>query len=330
MRLIVLLLAVLLGACSQPRESSSDASGGSAAPERVTILLNWFPESQHGGFYAAQVYGYYAEAGLEVEIVAGGVDIPVESMVATGQHTFGVANADNILMARAAEAPLVALFAPLQRSPRVIMVHEDSGIDGLEDLNNITLAMNPKGAFAQFVQSNYPLENVKIVPYPGSISVFLTDRNFAQQAYNISEPFTARANGGNPRNIFLADYGFNPYTSVLFTRESVIADSPDLVRRVVEASARGWQKYVEDPARTNARILELNPQMNPDILAFGAQELRDMVLTEEARRSAIGIMTEERWNTLTRQLEELELIAPGAVPPADVYTTRFLPASGGG
>ena len=60
--------------------------------ERVRLALNWFPEAEHGGFYAAQVHGFYAEKNIEVEILGGGPDAPVIQRVATGGVEFGVTN----------------------------------------------------------------------------------------------------------------------------------------------------------------------------------------------------------------------------------------------
>ena len=64
---------------------------------RVRLALNWFPEAEHGGFYAALVHGYYQKQGLQVEILGGGPDAPVIQRVATGAVEFGVTNADDVL-----------------------------------------------------------------------------------------------------------------------------------------------------------------------------------------------------------------------------------------
>ena len=69
----------------------------------VTLQLNWFPEAEHGGYYAALAEGYYQEAGLNVKILPGGPDTPVLQQVARRAVTFGVANADNILLGAASK-----------------------------------------------------------------------------------------------------------------------------------------------------------------------------------------------------------------------------------
>ncbi len=313
---------LLAGISSAPRGSLAQTPP--EAPERVRLLLNWFPEAEHGGFYAALVHGAYAEAGLDVEIQPGGIDVPVAPRVASGQVEFGVANADQVIFARAAGADIVALLAPLQVSPRCIMVHASEKIRDFGDLNHMTLAISPKDAFAEFLRQRYPLTQVKIVPYPGSVAPFLNDRRFGQQAYNISEPFVARKAGADPQVLMLADAGYNPYTSCLVASDALIARRPDLVRRAVEASRRGWETYLRDPARANERIQKLNPEMGLDILQFGVDEMQAMAWLDPEAKSGIGEMTAARWDTLLRTMEELKLVARGRVKPEACYTTRFL------
>lgn len=296
-----------------------------AKKEKVTVVLNWFPEAEHGGFYAALVHGYYEEAGLEVEILGGGVDVQVLPMVATGRVTFGIENADQVLLARANEAPIVAVAAPIQISPRCLLVHEASGITKFEDLKDMTVAMSARSAFSDWLRRKYEFKNVKIVPYPGNVSQFLVDPNYACQGYNISEPFVAISKGGKPRVMMVSDTGYNPYTSMVVASEKTVTENPEMVRKFVAASMRGWEKYLAEPTETHKYIHRLNPEMGMDILDFGVKELQTMVLTDEAKANGIGVMTPERWSTLVSQLEEIEALKKGAVPAEKAYRLEFLP-----
>src|SRR3954467_14176987 len=119
--LLSTLLLTLAGCSNPPREGpATTASGSGSGLKKVKLLLNWFPEAEHGGFYAALVNGYYREAGLDVDIVPGGPTVPVVQQVAGRQVEFGIANADPILFGRAEGAPVIAVMAPLQISPRCI------------------------------------------------------------------------------------------------------------------------------------------------------------------------------------------------------------------
>jgi NitT/TauT family transport system substrate-binding protein len=94
---------------------------------------------------------------------------------------------------------------------------------------------------------------------------------------------------------------------------------------MVRACVRGWKKYLEDPDATNARIHELNREMDLDILAFGVEQLRPLVLGEPPQPEGLGRMTLARWETLVEQLVECDQLKPGEVDPRQAFTTQFLP-----
>ncbi len=290
----------------------------------ITLQLNWFPEAEHGGYYAALVHDYYKEAGLKVTILPGGPDSPVVQQVARGMVDFGVVNADNILFGRAQQAPIVAVMAPLQISPRCILVHESSGIRGLRDLKNVTLAVSSSNAFTQYMRHELKLDNVKIVPYSGNVTHFLLNKNYAQQAYVFSEPFVARKAGGDPRVLMLSEIGFNPYTSTLFTNDDKVRDKPEIVEKMVKASIRGWEKYVQSPEKANEAIHAANPQMAPDILAYGARTLEPLVFDQTAEQEGVGTMSRARWQKLAEQLITSKQMKADKADVRGAYTTKFL------
>ena len=291
----------------------------------MTLQLNWFPEAEHGGYFAALAEGYYQEAGLNVKILPGGPDTPVLQQVARRAVTFGVVNADNLLLGRAQQMPVIALMAPLQMSPRCIMVHESSGIRDFADLKNITIAMSSSSPYAFFLRKRLKLEDVKIVPYSGNVAQFLLHKNYAQQAYVFSEPFVARKEGGDPKVLMVSDLGFNPYASVLFTHDESVDDQARIVEKMVTASIRGWARYIESPEAANKLIHRLNKEMDFDILEFGAQELRPLVMNNVAEQDGIGTMSRNRWRTLAEQLVETDQLKPDAIDVDKAYTTKFLP-----
>jgi NitT/TauT family transport system substrate-binding protein len=313
-------------ACALVLAALAGCGGGQTAGGGRTarLFLNWFPEHEHGGYFAALVGGLYRDAGLDVQILPGGPQAPVAARVASGDVEFGILNADDVLLARAAGVPLVALFAPLQTSPACVMVHRSAGIERLADLRDLTLAMQVAAAHFQYLQRHVPLTGVTIVPYSGSIAEFLANPRWAQQAYAISEPILAAAKGSDPRCLLIADIGFNPYTSVLVTREALIRTAPDVVRGMVAASAKGWKRYLEDPAPAHARILELNPEVGRPTLDRGVQALAPFVLTEDALGRGIGTMSADRWQALAAQMLDARSLAQ-PVDPTAAFDAGFLP-----
>lgn len=308
------LAVLILSACGGPPASPPEDND---APIKVRLALNWFPEAEHGGFYAALEHGYYSEAGLDVEILPGGPGASVIPRVATGQVEFGVTNADDLLFGLAEGADVTALLAPIETSPRCIIVHESSGIRKLADLKDVTLAVSANKAFARFMELKLDLTGVTIVPYPGNVAQFLSDSNYAQQGYVFSEPFVAKEQGGDPRVLLLAEeLGFNPYTSILVTSGKLVAERRDIAKRMAEASRRGWRHYLRAPEETNRRINSLNSEMGLPILAYGAEKLRELAGDDS---DSFGAMTGSRWEELHSQMVEAELLTKAMFDPMSAY-----------
>ena len=321
LRLPTLALAALMCCGCVEQASVKPSSDGMI---RVKLALNWYPEMEHGGFIAAETLGFYQAENLDMELVPGGPGAPqlVITELAAERILFAVSDADNVVKARSSGLPIVALLAPLQNSPRCIMVHAASGFKTLEDLADIELAISEARPFALWMKKKLPLKNVLFVPFGGSVGEFLLKKEFAQQAFVFSEPFTAKEQGSDPQTRMVSDIGFTPYASVLVTTEKTIREQPDLVRSIVSASVAGWEKYLADPVATNAAIHVMNKSMSPAALKYGASAMAPLCKTED--NDPLCNMTLERWQTLVHQIEEVEDIKPGSVKPEECFTTEFL------
>ncbi len=309
-------------------KNSTDASPNGKRPAdavRVELALNWFPEAEHGGYFAALVHGYYRDAGLDVKIIPGAASSAVLQRVARNQVAFGVENADRILLGRAQQADVIALMAPIQKSPRGILVHAKSGFERIADVSNVTLAVNSGASWVQYLKKRVPLSNVRFVPYAGTVAQFLVDPKYAQQAYVFSEPYVAREKGADAKCLLMAETGYNPYTSLLFTSGETLSTRPDLVAKFVSASLKGWLTYLERPEETNGYLQKVNPEMTAGILEYGFKSLRPLCLDGLPGPAAVGRMTLERWQTLADQLIEVGALKPDVVDPRAAFTTKFLP-----
>src|SRR5437660_5157491 len=77
----------------------------------IKFGLNWVPEPEFGGIYAAEQSGVFKNNSLDVEIIPGGAGAPTWQQVASGRLDFAVASADEVVIARAQGADVVAIFA---------------------------------------------------------------------------------------------------------------------------------------------------------------------------------------------------------------------------
>lgn len=274
------------------------------SPGKIRLALNWKPDPQFGGFYAAP----YRAHGLEVEILPGGAGTPTIQMVGAGSAEFGVVSADELVVARSQGNDVVALFAVFQNNPQGIMVHASRKLASLADLFKVpgTVALQRGLPYARLLEKKYGFAKVKIVPSPGGdISAFLADKNFAQQCFIMSEPLTARHQGADVQVFPVSDAGYNPYTTVLTASGDFLRKDPDRVKATVAAVREGWRSYLDDPKPTDRKMNQLNPSMAPEVFAEVAEAQKPFIETDETRRNGLGSMTKQRWETLIAQLKEL-------------------------
>lgn len=307
--LVTSLLALALAGCADKPTGSGPATGPAAT--QIKLQLDWVPEPEFGGFYAARASGAFAKEQLEVDLQGGGAGVPVVQMVATGKVDFGVAGADEVLIARARGADVVPVFAIFQKSPQGVMTHAARGAKTLgEVLSSGSLAIEPGLSYAAFLRKKYGFDKVKVVPYDGGVARFLTEKDFAQQCFVTSEPIAARKKGGDPQVFLVADEGFNPYLGVVITRAALVREKPALVKAFVRAARAGWQSYLADPGPANAVMGKLNKAMDAETFAAAAAAQKPLI--EEGGK--IGAMSKDRWETLGKQLVDLKIIEKADVP----------------
>ena len=316
-----ILVAAFSSGCSQSKSIPT-----SSPHQPIRLQLNWLPDAQFGGYYAAKLAGDYRKEGLDVEIIIGGPGAAVLPKLAMGRADFGIGNADQLLLARQEGADVMAIMAVMQDSPRCIMVHESSGIESFEQLQNLTLALGEGKSFAQYMKDNLPLDGVRIVSYAGNVAKFLIDKEFAQQAYVFSEPVVARNRGSDPRALMVSQLGFNPYAGIVMAPTKLVKTQPKVVAKFVKATRRGWLRYLESPAAANAEINRLNEEADLASLATAVDVLKPLCLNADSVEpdEQFGTMTAARWQTLADQLVKLGLLKQAPANIQDLFTSQFV------
>jgi NitT/TauT family transport system substrate-binding protein len=312
--------------------SAGGCGKGGDAPSKqertkVTVQLNWKPEPQFGGFYAADVAGIYGKHGLDVTITAGGAGAPTVEMVGAGTVPFAIVSGDEVVRARANGNPVVALFAVYQTNPQGIMTRASRGFKSLADVFSHpgTLAIERGLPYSDFLEKKYGFGKLKIVPSPfGDLSLYRTQENYAMQCFVTSEPLAAKKTGIEPQTFLIADSGYNPYTTVLATSEKFLKANPQLVTSMVRAVREGWESYLADPGQANDHMGKLNPTMDAQTFKDSAAAQKPLIETGQTKTLGVGAMTVQRWQALVQQLSDLKVITK----PVDAQAS-FVEAAGG-
>jgi NitT/TauT family transport system substrate-binding protein len=274
---------------------------------KIRLALNWKPDPEFGGFYAAD----YSKHGLDVELLPGGSGTPTVQMIGAGSAEFGILQADELLLARARGNDVVALFATLQSSPIGIMAHASRKLETIGDVfKSGTLAIESGLPYARLLKKKFGFDHVKVVPSPGGdLTAFLNDENFAQQCFVTTEPLQAKRKGVEVKVFPVSVIGYNPYTTVMATSGDLLRRNPDIAKNMVAAAREGWQAYLDNAVPTNQKMHALNQSMEVASFAEIAEAQKALV-----EASPIGTMTAERWDTLAAQLKEIGDIEKA--PPA--------------
>jgi len=310
----LLLLTTILSGCHH-------APANGLTP--VRLQTDWYPQPEIGGFYTAQLNGYYKAEGLDVEILPGGPYISSDGLVASGAVQFGMNSSDHVLEAVANSGePLLAVGATMQHDPQGILLHADSPIHTWSDLDGHTIAVKPGSTWWEFIRKKFHLDHVHEIPATYSVANFLQDPTYIQQGFVTSEPFFAQKAGAPTRMLLNRDAGYDPYR-VFYTSQPYAAAHPDIVAKFTRASIRGWQAYLADPGPTNALLQKLNPALNPDWMNFSYHALRDGHFITGDDNAHTGQFDPTRWTTMSQQLLDLKVIQK-PIDPTIAYTTKFL------
>jgi NitT/TauT family transport system substrate-binding protein len=292
----------------------------------VTLQTDWYPQPEHGGFYDAQIRGYYKDEGLDVTILPGGPYVNNDQQVSVGPAQFAMGSSDHVLEAIGNGVPLVAVAATMQRDPQAIMVHQDSPVHSFKDLDGHAVAVRlGASTWFEFLVKRFQLKNVREIPATYSVANFLQDAGYIQQIFVTSEPFFARQAGVPVRTILISEAGYNPYR-VFMTSRSFLQQHPEIVAKFVRASLRGWRDYLVHPDDINAAIAKLNPAMSVPQMKFSYEGLRDQhFITGDAANGAdLGRFDPARWTSMYQQLLDLKVIQK-PFDPAIAYTMQFMP-----
>jgi len=316
-------MAMGLSGCG--RSDSLSPASVKPALVRVVLQTDWYAEPEQGGFYEALAKGYYRDAGLDVEINQGGPTTRPEQMIATGQADIGIASSDNVIIDAGRGIPLVIIGAMMQHDPQAIMVHHESGIRSLKELDGRNIMAVPGSDFIPIMENLLHIK-VAITPSDFGMSRFLADGNYVQQCFVTNEPYYVRRLGAHVDVFPISECGFDPYR-IWYARRDFIGAHPEAVRAFGAASLRGWRDYISgDPEPANALIASLNLKMDSDFMAYSRRMMQAYKLVEgdPAAGEGLGRISRKRLDAQIRQLGEIGLLEnPVAVD--DILDPRFLP-----
>ncbi len=252
----LLLLALSLIACTP-----TTAPAQPLTP--ITVQLLWTHNAQFAGFYAAEKKGYYADEGLAVALLEGGPTVDYLTPIANGAAQFGDAGADELILARAVGKPLRVLATIYRRSPTAFVTLADLGITCPQDFVGKTIRITPQVAapfHAMMARVGIRPDQYSEANLPSDLAPFASKQVPVWSVYMNNSAVTMQQAGYQLNFIYPDDYGVHFYADSIFTSDEFLAKNPDLVRRFVRATLKGWTYAVENPTVIGPLVLQYTPQ----------------------------------------------------------------------
>lgn len=281
--------------------SISALSGLAQAEELipVSVATTWYAQAEHGGIYAAKAMGIYEDHGLDVTIKMGGPQVNNVQLLMGGSVDFIMGYALQSFNAVSQDIPLVTVAAFFQKDPQSLVVHTGVGHDSLEDLKGKSMRVPTAGrvAYWPWLKTEYGYTDEQLQAYDYSFAPFIRDDQTIQQGYVTNDGFFLEQAEVEGKSLLLADYGWEAYSATLDTTRDMVEENPEIVQRMVAATAEGWDAYFRNAEPANALIKEDNPEMQDELLAYSHAKMQEegILLSGAAEGGRYGMMTHERW-----------------------------------
>lgn len=299
--------------------------------EKITVVLDWTPNTNHTGLFVAKDKGYYEEAGLEVEIVQPPED-GERLMVASGRAQFGVSFQDSMAPALVGDnaLPIKAVATVIQHNTSGVISRAGEGMDrpkGLEGKKYATWDLPVEKAMMQDVVEADGGDFSKVVLIPSTV----TDEVSALKTNSVDAIWIfygwagiAAENAGLDFDYF-AFRDINPtldyYTPVIITNDDMIENNPESVKRFLDATKRGYEFAIESPTEAAEILLAADSALDPELVKKSQEWISKEYKAEVDRW---GYIDPARWNGFYNWLTENNL-SEEPIPENTGFTNEFLP-----
>ena len=268
----LLLTALLLTGCGAKDAPAPEApEEESAAPEKITVMLDWYPNAVHTFLYEAEVNGYFEDAGLDVEILYPANPTDPLTMAAAGKIDFGFYYQEDTIIAKANEnIPVKVMGTVVQEPLETICALAETGIKTSADLKGKTIGYTG----VQFAETtvNEVLASAGLVPEDVEFINVGFDLMSAMTTGNVDATFGCFINHEIPA---LEEQGFemsvikpvengvpNYYALMLVTGEENLEKRGDVYARFIEACKKGFEDVKADPEAALQLLLENQDENN--------------------------------------------------------------------
>jgi len=326
-----ILAALVLTACGEKKDTLTPTA---AQTQPLNLMLDWLPNADHVGLYAALADGDFGEAGLAVHVHAPTDPATPLQLLAAGKVDAAISYEPELLLARDAGEPLVAIAAIVQRPLTSIVSLHSKHISTPAQLRGKRIGdagIPYQQAYLKTIlaHANVPPQSVKEVNVGANlVPAMVSGRVDATLgAYWNYEAIQLRQEGKRPNVIHVEDAGVPTYDElVVVVRENEIANQNGELRRFVQALGRGYAAVRANPQAGVDALVRANPSLSPKLQLASVKATLPSFFPAAASLPW-GWQDQKRWNAFGEWMLHQHLIK-NAAAIADASTNQLLAGQG--
>ncbi len=322
------LLALALAGCGE-KEDALAPSGS----KRVELMLDYFPNADHAGIYAAQAAGHFRQAGLDVTIRQPPDPAAPIKQVAAGRVDLAISYEPEVLRARDQGLRVVSVGAIVQKPLTSIISLPEGKVRTPADLEGKTVGtagIDYQSAYLRTIlaEAGVPQRTVKErnVGFAFSPALITGRIDAALGAFWNYEGTELRLRGKKPRIIRMEDAGVPTYNElVLVANEDALERDADKIRAFIGAVSRGTRDLRADPQTAIEGLLDANPDLDPELQEAVVEVTLPLFFAPQGK--PFGWQSPAEWDAFAAWMEDNQLLENPADPRSS-YDNELLPGSG--
>ncbi len=327
---LVAVCAATLSACGEKQEP---ASGTAPAREKLTLVLDYFPNADHAGIYAAEATGAFRRAGLDVEIRVPGDPAEPLKLVAAGRADLAISYEPELFLARDKGVELVGIAAIAQKPLTSIVSLGSAKIKRPSDLDGKTVGTSGipyQSAYLRTILEGAGVDparvkevNVGFNLVPAMLSKKVDATLGAFWNYEGVQLIRAKK---DPSIIRMEQAGVPTYDElVLVGDQARLGTRGKVYRRFIQALRQGTEAVRANPETGIDPLLKANKDLDRGLQLAAVKATLPVFFPEDPKRP-FGWQDPEDWRRYGAWLRENDLVKN---PPTQaLLTNEFLPGEG--
>ncbi len=328
--LFAALAALVLGGCGE----RDDPEPGARETERVDLVLDFFPNADHAGIYAAMGTGAFREAGLDVKVQTPSDPAAPLRLLAAGRADLAISYEPEVLLARDRGAKVVAIGALVQKPLTSVMSLGDRAIREPAQLAGKkvgTAGIPYQSAYLKAILAEAGVDPADVEEVNVGFNLgpaMITKRVDATLgAFWNYEGVQLERERRRPTILRVDELGVPTYNElVVVAREEDARDRGAVLRRFMLGLARGHEALRDDIATGVDPLLRANRDLERGLQEAAVRATLPVFFPEDDERS-FGWMDEREWVAYGRWMAENDLLRRRE-DPRRALTTEFVPGEG--